>query len=96
MPLSATQRKALAAQANRLKAVVTISADVITPAVIDHVRHCFTERALLKLRINAPSGDECDAAVQRLVAEVPCERIARVGRVAVLYRPLPTETEAAQ
>jgi len=86
MPLSAKERQALLAESHPLKAVATLSADALTDAAVEHVRAAFVGRELLKVRIQADSGDECDAAAADLARRVPCELVKRVGRVAVLYR----------
>jgi RNA-binding protein len=86
MPLSPKERQALLAESHPLKAVATLSADAMTDAAIEHVRAAFVGRELLKVRIPADSGDECDAAAADLARRVPCELVKRVGRVAVLYR----------
>jgi len=86
MPLSSAQRRALAAEANSLKATVTVSAGALGDAVVSHVRTALGSRPLVKVRIHADDAATCDAAAAELAARVPCELVQRVGRVALLYR----------
>ncbi len=87
MSLSAQERRALVAQSHRLEPVAVVSADKLTDAVVEHVRTAFAGRTLLKVRIQADSGAECDAGATDLARRVPCEIVRRIGRVVVLYQP---------
>ena len=95
MPLSARQRQALLAASHTLKPTATLSADGLTEAAVEHVRASFTGRELLKVRIHADSGAECDAAAEELARRLPCALVKRLGRVAVLYRPSPDADPSA-
>ena len=95
MPLTSQQRKALAAQANRLKAHVIISADELSDATVVHVRRAFGDKELLKVRISTDDRNECQQAAEELARQLPCELVQRIGRVALLYRdPQNTESDA--
>ena len=86
--MTAKQRRELLAQSHALNPAATIAADNLSDAVVTRVRACLAGRALVKVRIRADSGPECDAAAAELARRVPCELVKRVGRVAVLYRPV--------
>ncbi len=86
--MTAKQRRELLAQSHPLSAVATIAADNLSDAVVTQVRTCFAGRPLIKVRVRADSGAACDAAADELARRVPCELVKRVGRVAVLYRPV--------
>ncbi len=88
MPLDPAIRRSLAAQANRLKATLTVAAD-LSPAAIAHVRQALAAGGLVKVRINTAHSAECDAIARQFAAEVPCELIKRIGYVAILYREPP-------
>ena len=86
--MTAKQRRELLAQSHTLNAVATIWANDVSDAVVAQVRACLAGRALVKVRVRADSGPACDAAAAELARRVPCELVKRVGRVAVLYRPV--------
>ena len=96
MALTTKQRRALLAGSHRLKATVAIAAGEVSDAVVAHVRAGLAGRELLKLRIHANSGSECDAAAEELARRVPCEVVKRIGRVVLLYwqDPGPRSDEA--
>ncbi len=87
MALDARKRRDLVASANRLKISVTLSADSISDATIEHVRRCFTKHELIKVRIATPDRDAFKSAADRLAQRTPCDVIQRLGRVVTLYRP---------
>ncbi len=87
MHLTGKQRRALAAQAHGLKARITLRAEALSDAAIDHVRKALQTRPLLKVRIQTDDRAECDRAAQTLARRIGCLLVQRVGRVVVLYRP---------
>lgn len=87
MALNPTQRSALLAAANRLKAAVTIGASELDDASVAHVRQALKKHELLKVRIVTDDREACRAVAEALAARVPCELVQVIGRVAVLYRP---------
>ncbi len=85
--LTSTQRRALAARGNRIKASVTI-AETLSESVVEHVRKAFGKRDLIKVRIATDDRDVFARAAQDLADRVPCTLIQRIGRIALLYRPI--------
>lgn len=86
MPLTSRQRRDLLAASHPLKPMVTVSHENVSPEVVAQVRAAFQRAELIKVRIHAPTGKECDAAADRLARAVPCEIVTRIGRVVLLYR----------
>ena len=86
MPLSAAQKRALAAQAHTLRPVVSIAAERAGDAAVSQVRQSFGRRPLIKIRIAADDKQACVATATSLAQRVPCELVQVVGRVALLYR----------
>lgn len=80
-------RRELIKRGHGLKAELSISAEEISDAAVEHVRAFLTARELGKVRIHADSAAECEAAAADLAGRVPCEVVSRVGRVVLLYRP---------
>lgn len=87
MPIDPRIRRRLVADANKLKACAALSADKISDGVVEHVRRCFGEQELIKVRIHAGDRAECEASASRLAERIPCEVVQRVGRTVTLYRP---------
>ena len=75
------------AASHPLQPLATVSATNLTDAAIAQVRACFANHELVKVRIHAETGGECDVAAGELAARVPCELVKRIGRVALLYLP---------
>ncbi|MFH1746476.1 MAG: YhbY family RNA-binding protein [Planctomycetota bacterium] len=87
MAITPKQRKELGIQGQKLKAVMTISADQLSDAAVEHVRRYLAERELAKVRIRAKRREDCQRVATELADRLQCELIQRVGRVALLYRP---------
>ena len=86
MPMDPHIRRRLVADANKLKACAALSADKMSNGVIDHVRRCFGEQELIKVRIHAADRGECEASANQLAERIPCEVVQRLGRMVTLYR----------
>jgi len=84
--LTSNQRRRLLAQSHGVKVAVALPASKPDEAGVAHVRASFARRELVKVRINADSGRQCDAAAAELASGVPCELVKRIGRVVILYR----------
>lgn len=91
MPLSPKERRTLSAAGNRLAAVTTIAAGELPDGVVAHVRQAFGERELVKVRVQADDRAACGDVGAQLAERVPCEVVARIGRVLLLYRAAPAE-----
>jgi RNA-binding protein YhbY len=88
MTLDAKLRRELIKRGHGLKVEISLSAVEISDAAIEHVRTFLAGRDLGKVRIRADSAVECEAAAADLAQRVPCEVVARVGRVVLLHRPV--------
>jgi putative YhbY family RNA-binding protein len=93
MPLTATQRRTLAASAHALSPAVTLAESEISDSVAAHVRRQFLTSELIKVRVNTRDRQIFTALVEQLAAKVPCEIVRRIGRVAILYCPGATADE---
>ncbi len=83
--MSASRRRQLSSQGNRLKAAISVSTDV-TEGTLNHVRVALEKHELLKVRFATDDRDECRAAAEAIAAGVPCELVQVVGRVALFHR----------
>jgi RNA-binding protein len=87
MPLTAKRRRELLAASHPLRPVMTIAADNVSAAAVAHLRTALAAHELVKVRLAAQSTAECGTLAADVAARVPCEVVARVGRVVVFYRP---------
>jgi RNA-binding protein len=83
------RRRRLTGRGNRLKAGLAMGRQGLTEAFVESVRRAFTHADLIKVRLDADSPKQADALAEGLAARTPCHLIKRIGRVALLYRPLP-------
>jgi RNA-binding protein len=94
MQLTSKQRAHLRKLAHRLKPVVLVGSDGVTPAVIASVSEAFNTREILKvkLRESAPMSvkDAAEAISLRLDG---VHTVQTIGRTAVLYRRHPDDPE---
>lgn len=94
MPLSASERKALAARGHHLRPRATLGESEVNEPTIEHVRRLFDAADLVKIRVNTRDRDAFAAIVTQLAHRVPCQIVQRIGRVALLYHPAPRESSA--
>jgi len=86
---SAAEKRALRSRANRIKASLAAGRGGLAQPFIDQVRLAFENADLLKIRLSTDTASESDEMAAALAERVPCHLVSRVGRVVVLYRPLP-------
>ena len=86
MEMSAKKRRSLVSAANRMMVTATLSANDLSDGAMAHLRQCFADREVLKVRIRAADREECETAAAGIASRLPCEIVQRVGRVVTLYR----------
>ncbi len=84
--MTSTRRRELLAQSHGVSVAVVLTAGELSEAGLAQVRACLARHELVKVRISANSGRECDASAAKLTAGIPCELVKRIGRVVILYR----------
>lgn len=94
MALSGKQRRELIASSHQLDVVASISAGDVSKGAVAHVRAYLATHDLAKVRIQADGRAECEQAANELAARVPCEIVARIGRIVLLSTAPQTATEA--
>jgi RNA-binding protein len=92
--LSAAERSALRAQAHALSPVGAIGKAGITEAVLKELGVCLRSHQLIKVRAGSDDRDERRQWLTELAERLDCAPVQAIGRVLVLWRPLP-EAEAA-
>lgn len=89
--LSAAERKELKARAHHLKPVVMIGESGLTDAVLAETERALAVHALIKLRVFGDDRDARRAIMQRLCETLGCAPVQMIGKLLVIWRPLPPE-----
>ena len=84
--LTPKQRQYLKGLAHALSPVVRIGKGGLTRAVVDEAKTSLRAHELVKVRIDAEDGEERKRMAERLVSATASDLVARIGKVAVIYR----------
>ena len=84
--LTAKQRQFLKGKAHSLSPVVRVGKGGLTPAVIEEAKTALRAHELVKVRIEADDSDDRRELAEHLAEGTRAQIVARVGKVAVLYR----------
>lgn len=89
MPLSEAQKKHFRGIGHDLKPIVTIGGNGVSEGVISELDRALTDHELIKLKIAAGERDDRQPVIDYVTAETQCELVARIGKIALLYRRNP-------
>ncbi len=89
-PLSEKQKKHLRGLAHALQPVSRLGNGGVTEPFLTELETALTHHELIKLKAVAANRTARDAAIEAILARTGAILIARIGNVAVLYRPCPT------
>lgn len=92
--LTPAQRKEHRAAAHHLDPVVLIGSEGLTPAVLKEADSALKAHGLIKVRVFSDQRDEREALLQRLADELDAAPIQHIGKLLVLWRPIPEKVEA--
>jgi putative YhbY family RNA-binding protein len=87
--LTPAQRKALRSQAHHLDPVVLIGAEGLTPAVLKEAEAALKAHGLIKVRMFSDQRGARDETLARLAEELDAAPVQHIGKLLVLWRPLP-------
>lgn len=87
--LTPAQRKIHRAEAHHLDPVVMIGADGLTPAVRKEVDAALKAHGLIKVRVLSDDRQAREAMLQTLADELDAAPIQHIGKLLVLWRPVP-------
>ena len=87
--LSTAERKAHRAEAHHLDPVVMIGGDGLTPAVVKETDLALNAHGLIKIRVLGDDRAERVAIYQQLADELSAAPIQHIGKLLVLWRPIP-------
>lgn len=91
--LSPAERKALKAQAHHLDPVVLIGDAGLTPGVMREIDLALRSHELIKVRVAGDDREARLAACAQICEQLAAAPVQQIGKLIVLYRPLPIEAE---
>ena len=92
--LTPAERKLRKAEAHHLNPVVHIGGDGLTPAVVKEIDSALKAHGLIKIRVFSDDRDERAALLERLADELDAAPIQHIGKLLVLWRPIPAKEQA--
>ena len=94
--LTPAERKAHRAEAHHLDPVVMIGGDGLTPAVLKEADAALTAHGLIKLRVFSDERAARESLLAQLAEQLGAAPVQHIGKLLVLWRPVPPKTEAAE
>lgn len=91
--LTPAQRKEYRAQAHHLDPVVMVGADGLSAAVKKEADAALNAHGLIKIRVFADDRTVREAMLQALADELGAAPIQHIGKLLVLWRPLPERSK---
>jgi len=87
--LKSDERRALRAQARHLDPVVMIGNDGLTPAVLHEIDVNLLAHGLIKIRVFSDDRAARAELLTRIAAELDAAPVQHIGKLLVIYRPIP-------
>lgn len=91
--ISATERRALKAEAHNLNPVVTIADNGLSPAVLKEIDHSLNIHGLIKIRVVSDERDLRAAHLTEICQTLGAAPVQHIGKLLVVWRPK-VETKA--
>ena len=92
--LTPSERKVFRADAHHLDPVVMIGGDGLTPAVVKETEAALNAHGLIKIRVFSDDRAAREAMLLALATELNAAPIQHIGKLLVLWRPMPTREKA--
>ncbi len=92
--LTTAERRALRADAHHLDPVVMIGGDGLTPAVVKEANLALNAHGLIKIRVLGDDRATREDIYAQLCDQLSCAPIQHIGKLLVLWRPIPEKGEA--
>ena len=86
-PITSAQKRYLRGLAHALKPVVLVGGKGITDGLVAETVEALGIHELIKVKVAAEDRDARDLAIGTLVEAAQAALVARIGNIAVLYRP---------
>jgi RNA-binding protein len=93
--LTPAQRKDHRAEAHHLNAVVMLGSDGLTPAVQAEIDAALNAHGLIKVRVQSDDRTGREAIFQTLAERLSAAPIQHIGKLLVLWRPMPEKEKKA-
>jgi RNA-binding protein len=93
--LTPAERRVHRADAHHLDPVVLVGGDGLTPAVKKEVDSALNAHGLIKVRVFGDDRAARELMYQELAAELNAAPIQHIGKLLVLWRPIPAKAKAA-
>jgi RNA-binding protein len=92
--LTPAQRKVHRAEAHHLDPIVMVGNDGLTPAVKKEADAALKAHGLIKIRVFSDDRPAREAMLQSLAEELSAAPIQHIGKLLVLWRPIPEKERA--
>jgi putative YhbY family RNA-binding protein len=92
--LTPAQRKVHRAEAHHLDPIVMVGSDGLTPAVKKEADAALKAHGLIKIRVFSDDRTAREAMLQSLAEELGAAPIQHIGKLLVLWRPIPEKERA--
>jgi RNA-binding protein len=93
--LTPAQRKVHRAEAHHLDPIVMVGSDGLTPAVKKEADAALKAHGLIKIRVFSDDRPAREAMLQTLADALDAAPIQHIGKLLVLWRPMPQKERAA-
>ncbi len=93
--LTPKERQALKARAHSLKPVVLLGSAGLSPPVLKEIDRALTAHELIKVKVPGDDRTVRDELFADVAEALSAARVQAIGKLFVMYRPLPEETAAA-
>lgn len=87
--LTPAERQALKGRAHRLRPVVLVGADGLTPPVVAEVDRALQAHELIKIRVMGEDRDARERLLGEVCAATDATPVQHIGKVLVIYREQP-------
>jgi putative YhbY family RNA-binding protein len=94
LTLTPAERREHRAAAHHLNPVVQIGGDGLTPAVLKEADHALAAHGLIKVRVFADERTTREAMFASLAEQLGAAPVQHIGKLLVLWRPLPSSDAA--
>ncbi|AVO47940.1 ribosome assembly RNA-binding protein YhbY [Melaminivora suipulveris] len=92
--LTTAERRAHRADAHHLDPVVLVGSDGLTPAVRKEIDAALNAHGLIKIRVFSDDRAAREAMFQQLADELNAAPVQHIGKLLVLWRPIPEKARA--
>lgn len=86
MPLTPKERQHLKGLAHKLKPIVMVGNNGVTPAVNKEVDRALNDHELIKIRVQSLDREERREILAEICAATSAELVQNIGAIGVLYR----------